>query len=132
MHRDTRVGRPRPARDEAHAGLARRLGVALRHKTGAALLAVGDQSNFGNTAQPIQKRDVTFPRHAKDMAHTLVAKTLSDSVTGDHSSSSCNFRKPFTARLLTSNGGRRQAAAAVFGIGEFQGCRSERSDTSAR
>jgi hypothetical protein len=81
---DARVGRARTAGDDADAGFACGLGVALGHECGAAFLAIGNQFDFRKIYQPIDHRDVAFARHAKNMFHTLIAQTLSDCVTSKH------------------------------------------------
>src|SRR6266550_8505453 len=91
VHGDTCVGRARTAGNETDTRHARRLGVAFRHKTGAAFLAIGNQANFRRAVESVQNRDITFTRHAEDMPYTLVAETLSHCVTGNHNLSFPQF-----------------------------------------
>jgi hypothetical protein len=65
--------------------------MTLGHEARAAFLTVGNQLDFRHAGQTVQDRDMTFARHAEDVPHSLVTKTLSHCMTAYHSIASRPF-----------------------------------------
>lgn len=104
MDRDTRIGGAGTAGNETDARHACRFGIALRHETSTAFLAIGNQANFRRAVESVQNSDIAFTRYAEYMPYTLVAKTLSHCMTGNHKLSSGFVEKyllSYNARSLS-------------------------------
>ena len=75
---DRGVARAGAARHEQHAGLAGQLAVGLGHEGGAALLAAGDEADFGRVVERVEHFEIALAGDAERHLDAVRAQRRDD------------------------------------------------------